>query len=241
MHQVVWPDLAAALESVLVNGLALEPLPIDPALARAEGRWKGAPATIETRAWRGARIAYCRVARVASAELAIGNVLCLPDPALRARSLPLPVLGADLVGVGARDAVVVADLSPTGDDRAAGSEVLGRALAADPRVAALPRIADLPAWARESFSPAALAVRVAPDDAPVAAAAVRRATETFVALVGEAGDGGDAAVTRAVHHSQQRYLARHRVEDAGLALLARVFGAEWAERYIRAILFPELS
>ena len=237
---VDWLALAAELETTLVDALSLAPVPIAPARARATGTWKGASATIETRVWRGERVAYARVARVRGDGVAIGNVLCIPDPALRIAGTPLPILGVDLVAIGERDTIVVADLSPMSADRAAVGATLAAVLDADPDVARLATIEDLPAWARDSFSPRALAVRVAPELHPVAAAAVRRVVDSFVSLVHDARVAVDADSRRAVRHSQRRYVERHRDEDNGLALLARIFGSEWARGYIRDVLFPDL-
>lgn len=237
---VDWPALAAELEELLRGALVLEQLPLTPALAGAAGAWKGAPATIETRASRGERVAYCRVARVSGAGLAIGNLLCVPDPRLRAGRSPLPILGVDLVAIGDREAIVVADLSPTGDERAPADEWMGAALDGDPRVAALAPIVDLPPWARESFSRRALAARVPLALQPVAAGAVRRVVAAFVALVRDARADESAEASCAVRHDQRRYMERHRDEDGGLALLARIFGNEWARGYIRDVLFPDL-
>ncbi|NUS97896.1 MAG: hypothetical protein HOQ11_10870, partial [Gemmatimonadaceae bacterium] len=142
-----WPALAAELSTTLRDVLALAEIELPRDLARAEGVWKGTAATIETRAWRGDRIAYCRVARVEGSGLAIGNLLCVPDPRLRADGAPLPILGVDMVAIGEREAIVVADLSPLGSGNAAAAARMSAALDADPRVAGLPPIADLPAWA----------------------------------------------------------------------------------------------
>lgn len=237
---VDWPALAAELEAVLRRALVLDDAPLAPALARAAGSWKGAPATIETRASRGERVAHCRVARVSGAGLAIGNVLCVPDPRLRLGGLPLPILGVDLVAIGEREAIVVADLSPTGADRTLADAWIATALDADPRVAGLAPIADLPTWARESFSRRALAARVPLPLQPVAADAVRRVADAFVALVRDARVDASTEAACAARHEQRRYMERHRDEDGGLALLGRIFGNEWARGYIRDVLFPDL-
>ena len=48
--------LVAATEATLVHDLSLHPVVLDPALACADGTWKGDPVTLETRAYAGARI-----------------------------------------------------------------------------------------------------------------------------------------------------------------------------------------
>jgi hypothetical protein len=43
---------------------------------------------------------------------------------------------------------------------------------------------------------------------------------------------------RAVSEAQSGYLSDHRTQDKGLGMLAKMFGAAWASRYIDAVLFP---
>lgn len=227
--------LAARLEAELVAGLGLVPLPLAPALARADGRWKGEPVRIETAAYAGGAIRYARVARVTGAALDIANVLCLPR-----LDRALPVLGADLVAASARRGMVAADLSPTlppGPERDAQLAPLA-ALAATH--AALPPGGDLPAWCAAWVSPWALYTRVDAGGAPAARAAVRRIVRTFVDL------GRVARVPRpefAAHSAvaQDGYAAAHRADDTGLAMLAKMFGSAWAARYVADVLFPPTS
>jgi hypothetical protein len=42
----------------------------------------------------------------------------------------------------------------------------------------------------------------------------------------------------AVRAAQAGYAAAHRTDDKGLGLLATMFGAAWADRYIDRVLFP---
>ena len=39
---------------------------------------------------------------------------------------------------------------------------------------------------------------------------------------------------------QDGYAAAHRTDDKGLGLLAKMFGAPWADRYLEEVLFPPL-
>src|SRR4051794_35468915 len=67
------------IEDLLTREFALVSWPLAPELARAEGTWKGQPAVIETRAYRGSCLRYARFVRLSGPGLDIGNVLCLPD------------------------------------------------------------------------------------------------------------------------------------------------------------------
>ena len=55
--------VVAEIEDLLTREFTLESWPLAPELARAEGRWKGQPAAIETRAYRGSCLRYARFVR----------------------------------------------------------------------------------------------------------------------------------------------------------------------------------
>jgi phycocyanobilin:ferredoxin oxidoreductase len=226
--------LIAESETLLVDALRLRPLPLPPDLAHAPGTWKGAPVTVETRAYVGGVVRYARFARLQADTLAIGNVLCLPDV-----SYPLPILGADLVALGAEMGMVAADLSPTLPPGPARDDQL-RDLAA--RRAAAPPLSPggtLPAWCADWFSPHALYTRIPSAQAADAARAYRAFPAAFVALAAAAAPcPGQAASVAA---AQAGYAAAHRTDDKGLGLLAKMFGAAWAARYVAEVLFPPVG
>lgn len=209
---------------------------LDPVLARAEGTWKGEPVTIATRAWRGGAVRWARVATVTGGGLEIGNVLALPR-----LHLALPILGADLVSLGARGAgtMIAADLSPVlpaGDARERQLAAFARRMA---EYTDLTPGGALPGWCARWFSPHALYVRPTPAELPRAAAAFREAVDAFVALAAAVESPADRAPDPAVQRAHDGYAAAHREDDKGLGLLARMFGERWAERYLREVLFPD--
>ena len=226
--------LALEAERTLVAGLQLEPVQLDPALARAEGVWKGAAVTIETRAWRGGPVHWARVATVSGAGLEIGNVLALPSP-----DLPLPILGADLVSLGARGAgvMIAADLSPVLPPGTERDRQLAPFAAAMSGYRELTQGGELPAWCARWFSPHALYVRPTPDELPRAAEAFRATVRSFVTLAAATDPDPSRSAQVAVAH--RGYAAAHREDDKGLGLLGRMFGERWADRYLREVLFPE--
>ena len=224
----------AEVENTLVRELGLEPLPLDPDLARAEGTWKDEPAVIETRVYRGGCLRYARLAQLSGAGLEIGNVLCLADPVT-----PLPILGADLVAVGRETGMVAADLSPTLPPGPVRDAQLAPLAGVRARRPSLPAGGELPAWCRAWFSPHALYTRVRPEQAPAAVDALRDMVRVFVQIA-------QAAMPRvefltAVAAAEEGYAEAHRTDDKGLRLLANTFGAAWAERYVRSALFPPLD
>ena len=227
-------DVLAETERALVDALALEPLALPPELARAEGEWKGAPVRIETTAWRGPAIRYARFARIAGAGLEIGNALCLPR-----HELPLPIFGADLVSLGARaGTMLAADLSPVlpaGEARDAQLASLARRRMAA-GAEALPPGGALPAWCARWFSAHALYTR--PDAAalPAAVEAYRLYPDEMARLARPAAPA--PALAPLVREAQDGYARAHREDDKGLGLLAKMFGAGWAARYLHEVLFP---
>jgi phycocyanobilin:ferredoxin oxidoreductase len=228
--------LAAETERALAGRLGLQPLRLAPALARADGMWKGGPVRLETRAYSGGVIRYARFARLVGLgglDLEIANLLCLADPLY-----PLPILGADLVALGQGTGMLAADLSPTlppGPERDRQLSGLAALRSAAP---CLPPGGALPGWCEAWFSSYALYTRVGPDQAEEARRAYAAFPRAFMDLVGQAMPRPD--LMPAVRATQAGYAAAHRSDDKGLGLLARMFGAVWAERYIAEVLFPQL-
>lgn len=223
--------LTESLEADAVQRLPLTPLPLPPDLARATGVWKEAPVAIETRAYHGPAIRYARCALVRGSDLEIGNLLILPDT-----TYPLPILGADFVGFGRDRAMIAIDLSPVlppGAARDAQLAGLRRRREAHPP---FPPGGELPAWCAAWFSSHALYTRPRLDDLPTVRAAVFDFLAAFADLLYAAfSDSGQDVVTRA---AQAGYSAAHREDDKGLRLLAKMFGADWATRYLETVLFP---
>ena len=226
--------LTVATEAWLVRDLALRPLPLDPALAHAEGVWKGAPVAIDTRAYRGGPIRYARFAVVRGAGLEIGNLLLLPDV-----THPLPILGADLVALRQESGMVAVDLSPTlppGPERDAQLADLARRRALQPP---FPSGGRLPDWCATWFSPHALYTRGPLAELAQVADAFNDFPRAFVELARRSGP--QPALAAHVAAVQEGYAAAHRTDDKGLNLLAKMFGGDWAERYVGNVLFPAVA
>src|SRR5919199_2834439 len=223
--------LVAETEDTLVQQLGLRPVALEPALAQADGAWKGEPVSLTTRAYSGGAVRYARFARLVGPDLEIGNVLCLPDPLY-----PLPILGADLVALGRATGMLAADLSPTlppgpeRDHQLASFPSLGLARSS------LPPGGALPGWCQAWFSPHALFTRVPLERADEARRAFAVFPRVFTRLARQATPRPDQAA--AVRAAQAGYAAAHRADDKGLGLLARMFGAAWADRYVGEALFP---
>lgn len=222
-------------ERSFTRACALVPLTIDPQLARAEGTLRGAPVVIETQAWRGSAgspIAWARFATLEGAGIDVGNVVVLAHP-----RFPLPILGADLVALTPRAAMMAADLSPTlppGPRRDAQLADLARTRVRHP---ALPPAGELPAFCARFFSPHHVYTRYAPEQREVAEAVLADLVRAYVSLV-RTTPADDASV-EIVTALQADYADAHVADDKGLELLARAFGRPWALRYVHEIMFPQ--
>ena len=219
-------------ERLLVDRLHLAPVSQPEELAQATGTWKGGPVAITTRAYRSDAIRYARFAELSGDGLAIGNLLVLARPALA-----LPILGADLVRIGDRT-MLAADLSPVLAHERRGATIPAVRDALGP-LPALPPGGDLPAWCADLFSPHVLYTRVEDPQLATAARAFHRFPAAFVTLAATARPQPDLAAEVAAWHAA--YATRHRLEDKGLGLLAKLFGPEWAQRYLTEVLFPDGS
>jgi phycocyanobilin:ferredoxin oxidoreductase len=223
--------MTRAGETFLVEGLGLSPLPLPADLAHASGSWKGSEITIETKAYGSDVVRYARFAVVRGAELQIGNVLCLPQ-----ENHPLPILGADLVGVRAGTGMVAADLSPTlppGVGRDSQLALLAERRAGRP---SLPSGGALPDWCTRWFSPHYLYTRGSAEALQGIEEAFHDFVEIFATLARDSIPHPEQASD--IAGAQRGYLEAHLTDDKGLNLLGAMFGKEWSQRYIGEVLFP---
>jgi hypothetical protein len=225
-------DLVRRVERRSIAELSLEPRALPAELSELHGTFRGEPARLVARAYAGPRLAYVRFVELQSRHLDIGNVLALPRA-----EFGLPVLGVDLVQVGRDTALVVADLSPMTEqpsERAEQRAVLARH---QPPKAELGAPSELPDWACEWFSDAALSARVSPDQAGESEAAVSAYFTAFIELVRASSPQPQRA--ELISQRQRAYAAAHRERDRGLLLLRRMFEPALADRLSSEVLFPE--
>lgn len=206
---------ALRLERQLAESLDLTPLPLAPHLASKDGRWKGSSATLTATAWHGPSVAFARFVSLTAPALDIGNILVMPR-----RDLPAPIFGADLVGARPDAGLVVADLSPVvggTDSAAAGS---------------------LPEWAAGVFSASPVIERITPEHVFGALGRVDDMARRFVTLLAGSTAASDGLAIRAAH---ARYIDAHRRDEKTAAMLANIFGGEWAASFVDHVLYPPQS
>jgi phycocyanobilin:ferredoxin oxidoreductase len=132
--------------------------------------------------------------------------------------------------------MLAADLSPTLPAGPEREQQLARVAAVGSPRSCLPPGGTLPGWCQRWFSPHALYTRVPLERAGEARRAYARFPRVFLELAERATPRPDQVST--VRAAQAGYSAAHRADDKGLGLLAAMFGAAWAERYIGEVLFP---
>ena len=235
--------LVQEAEVRMVSALGLEPLRLDPALARAAGRWRGAAVHIETRAYRGGVVRFARFTTTAQDRsrrtsaartrgvVEIGSVLCMADP-----RYPLPILRADLLALGRDSATLAVDLPPTLPPGAERDAQLAPLATSRARRAPLPSGGALPRWDPVCLSSQAVHSQFGPEAIDEVAGAVRDFLEQFVALAEAAVPRQDLVAQ--VVQAQSRCAAAHRAHASNLGLLARLFGRQWSERYVAEVLCP---
>jgi phycocyanobilin:ferredoxin oxidoreductase len=209
-------ELLSAVERELVRGLDLRPLPLTPELRSARGAWKSEPVEITARAYEGGRFRFCRFVELHGGGLSIVNALCLPR-----RDLSLPIFGLDIVAPGHGTVMVAADLSP----------IKPGAVAVFPP-SSLPPGGPLPEWCRRVFSPHALYARIPAAHLAEAAAPILARVQALSATRATPGPKEHVAA------AQRAYCSAHLEDDKGLGMLSRMFGADWAGRFLREVMFP---
>jgi len=209
-------ELLAAVERELIRGFDLRPMPLDPGFGSAHGTWKGAVVELSARAYDGPRVRFCRIIEVSGAGLSIANALCLPR-----RDLRLPIFGLDVVSPGHGTVMVAADLSP-----------INGSSAADLPAHALPPGGALPEWCQRVFSANPLYARLPVAQLADAEEPITARVRALAAMDAVPGDETEVAA------AQRAYCAAHLQDDKGLGMLSRIFGAHWAERFLREVMFP---
>lgn len=215
-------ELSQECERRIVSALALQPVALDSKFASAAGSFKGVEISLEARGYAGGSIAFARFVELWGGALEIVNLLCLPRT-----SYALPILGADLVSVSSRSAMFAADLSPV------------PGFAAAPRLRpshSLPSSRELHGWCARILSPQSLSVRVEGDRREEAFAAVLERVDDFCALA-MAGESNGSELEIAA--AQREYARAHIEDDKGLTMLGRIFGDDWAQRFLREVMFPD--
>lgn len=198
--------------------------------ARHQGRWRGQPIELRTRAWRGPGIGWARLCTIHASSLSVLNLCVLPE-----LDLQVPGFGVDLVLEGESVRLGAIDVD--------GPEELG----SRGRLEALRRSEllrqgrfDVPERLRAGFGPAPLLARGSALPAEQRGALTEHLLALCQAILAEAR-AADPRPAPQVHEAwvaRRRYLELHRDNIGGRSLLVEAFGEDWSRSYLHDVFFP---
>ncbi|MBL8954608.1 MAG: hypothetical protein JNK82_27770 [Myxococcaceae bacterium] len=213
--------LTQTLQRRFHESLTLSALPTEPRFEAAEGRFRGRPAWLSSRTFAGGGLRFARFVTVTGDGLDIGNVLCIPEP-----TSPLPIFGADVVGLGADAIVAAADLSPMSH---------GLPLPQLPSHTLPSPNGELPPWAARWFSPQAFVTRTHVGQAAGVERVVTGYAEAFLGLLAARAPAGSDLT-----EAHLAYCRDHREQDRALGMLRKIFGEAFSREFLSTVLFPEV-
>lgn len=172
---------------------------------------------------------HLELARIGK-NLDILHCVMFPRPNFR-----LPILGIDIVAGRGQISAAIVDLSPVSSDRSLPI-AYGQKLSSLPPVSfSQPR--ELPAWGK-IFSDYCLFVR--PVTEAEEASFLERVTQYLTIHVQQAKVAvpvGSIEEEAAILAGQRHYCLQQQQNDKTRRVLENAFGAEWADRYVRTMLF----
>ncbi|MDI9640651.1 phycocyanobilin:ferredoxin oxidoreductase [Kamptonema cortianum] len=226
-------QLADMLERVWQKHLDLSPYELPSELGYVEGRLEGEKLIIENKCFQTPqfRKIHLELARVGT-MLDILHCVMFPRP-----EYAIPLFGCDLVGGRGQISAAIADLSPTGRDRALPLNYQ-QALSALPNPE-FSQVRELPPWG-DIFSEYCLFIR--PAD-PTEDARFLQRVESFVDIHCQnaiAQPPSSEEQTLESLAGQRRYCLQQQQNDKTRRVLEKAFGPEWADNYMTTVLFDAI-
>ncbi|MEM9088458.1 MAG: phycocyanobilin:ferredoxin oxidoreductase [Cyanobacteria bacterium P01_F01_bin.53] len=231
--------LANTIKSIWHSQLVLSPYDIPVDLGYVEGTIEGERLTIQNTCYQTSqfRKLHLELAQVGN-NLDILHCVMFPHPCFH-----LPIFGVDIVAAQDRISAAIVDLSPVLHDGASANLSVRtlpteyvRALANLPTYRfEQPR--TLPKWGN-IFSDACLFVR--PVTSEEESAFLNQAAQYLLLhcqLASEIHKTEDRAVRATILAGQNNYCLQQQKNDKTRRILARAFGARWAQHYLASMLF----
>ncbi|MEM9904862.1 MAG: phycocyanobilin:ferredoxin oxidoreductase [Cyanobacteria bacterium P01_D01_bin.44] len=224
-------QLACTLEKTWQSQLMLYSYDTPADLGYVAGTLEGERLTIENHCYQTVQF------RKLHLELAkVGNNLDILHCVMFPHSyFNLPIFGMDIVAGRGLISAAIVDLSPVSRNRALPAQYEARLSELAPMVFAQPR--DLPVWG-DIFSDFCLFVR--PTTHQEGTDFLTRATQYLsmhCELAREAVTLDSMEEHAWIMAGQQRYCLQQQQNDKTRRILERAFGTEWAERYLKTMLF----
>ena len=223
-------QLADCIESNWHRYLDLSPYDLPPEMGYVEGRLEGEKLIIENRCYQTPQF------RKMHLELAkVGNMLDILHCVMFPRpEYDLPMFGCDLVGGRGQISAAIADLSPVRADRIL-PDAYRRTLQASPQPQfSQPR--ELPVWG-EIFSEFCIFIR--PTNPEEETLFLSRVDEFLRIHCTYAANASPVSIEQQAEilASQHYYCTQQQKNDKTRRVLEKAFGPDWAEYYMKSVLF----
>ncbi|MGC1305964.1 MAG: phycocyanobilin:ferredoxin oxidoreductase [Phormidesmis sp.] len=222
--------LASTIESLWQEHLALSPYETPADLGYVEGALEGERLTIENRCYQTPqfRKLHLELAKIGK-NLDILHCVMFPRPEFN-----LPIFGVDIVAGRGQISAAIVDLSPVSLTRSLPPQY-------EQRLSELPEVdfsepRDLPEWGK-IFSDFCLFIRPAPEEEGAFIRRVSQYLSIHAQIASEAAPTSDLSQQAAILAGQRNYCLQQQKNDKTRRVLENAFGVEWADRYVKTMLF----
>lgn len=223
--------LATTIEQTWQRELMLSDYQAPADLGYVEGTLEGERLVIQNTCYQTPqfRKLHLELARIGS-NLDILHCVMFPRP-----NYHLPILGIDIVAGRGQISAAIVDLSPVSRDRSLPPAYEAHLSNLPPIEFTQPR--ELPAWGK-IFSDFCLFVRpVTPQEENAFLSRVTQYLNVHCQLTQVAIPAGSIEEEAAILAGQRHYCSQQQKNDKTRRVLENAFGEEWADRYVRTMLF----
>ncbi len=223
--------LASIIEDAWHSELTLSPYETPEDLGYVEGALEGERLTIQNYCYQTPqfRKLHLELAKIGK-NLDILHCVMFPRP-----NYHLPILGIDIVAGRGQISAAIVDLSPVMCDRSLPLAYEQRLSQLPPAVFSQPR--ELPPWGK-IFSDFCLFVRpVTPEEEETFLTRVAQFLAIHCQLTKAALPAASIEEEAAILAGQRHYCSQQQKNDKTRRVLENAFGEEWADRYVRTMLF----
>jgi phycocyanobilin:ferredoxin oxidoreductase len=222
--------LAVTIEGIWQEQLMLEPYATPTDLGYVEGSLEGERLTIENRCYQTPqfRKLHLELAQIGK-NLDILHCVMFPRPEFN-----LPIFGVDIVAGRGQISAAIVDLSPVSSDRSLPEPY-------EQRLAQLPEVQfsqprELPAWGK-IFSDFCLFMRPTEPEEERFVQRVSQYLAIHCQLAREANAVGSSSERDLILSGQRHYCSQQQKNDKTRRVLENAFGEQWADRYVKTMLF----
>jgi phycocyanobilin:ferredoxin oxidoreductase len=227
-------QLADCMEAIWERYLTLEPYHLPDDLGYVEGRLEGEKLIIENKCYQTPqfRKIHLELAKV-GANLDILHCVMFPRP-----NYALPMFGTDIVAGRGSISAAIADLSPLSADRTL-PENYRHAIGALPQ-GHFSQYREVPEWG-DIFSEFCLFIRPSSVEEEAQFLSVVESYVEVHCQIAIASLPVSPEQQTEILAAQSYYCSRQQQNDKTRRILEKAFGAEWADHYLKTVLFDTVS